>query len=148
DALFRQTGVIRANTLEELCDVANLLAHQPLPHGNRLAIVTNAGGPGILAADAAEANGIALATLAPKTIEALKALLPAAASVGNPVDMLASASAEQYREAIALLQADEGVDSVLAMFVPPLVTDPVDVADAIGSAVTHGCPKPVLATFM
>jgi acetyl coenzyme A synthetase (ADP forming)-like protein len=148
DALFRQTGVIRANTLEEFLDVATLLAHQPLPRGRRLAIVTNAGGPAILAADAAESNGIDLATLDAKTVEALRALLPAAASVGNPVDMLASASAEQYRRAIALLRADDGVDSVLAIFVPPLVTDSADVADAIGSVVGHGAAKPVLATFI
>jgi acetate---CoA ligase (ADP-forming) len=148
DALFKHSGVIRANTLEEFFDVATLLAHQPLPAGRRLAIMTNAGGPAILAADAAEANGMELATLSAKTIEALKAFLPAAASVTNPVDMLASASADHYRQALTVLQADEGVDSVLAIFVPPLVTNPADVADAIGSTVTHGATKPVLATFI
>ena len=163
DALFKHTGVIRANTLQELFDVSTLLAHQPLPLGRRVAIVTNAGGPGILAADAAEAHGIELATLRPETIEALTEFLPAAASVSNPVDMLASAPADHYRKAIAALQADENVDSILAIFVPPLVTDPNAVAEAIGSAAAPGqaglagqtCQidqanpkKPVLATFI
>jgi acetyl coenzyme A synthetase (ADP forming)-like protein len=148
DALFTHAGVIRANTLEEFFDVATLLAHQPLPAGRRVAIVTNAGGPGILAADTAEAAGIELATLSDDTVEALRGFLPRAASVGNPVDMLASASADQYAKAIALLQADENVDSILAIFVPPLVTNPSDAAEAIGSAVTHGTTKPVLVTFV
>jgi acyl-CoA synthetase (NDP forming) len=148
DALFRHSGVIRANTLEEFFDVATLLAHQPLPAGRRVAIVTNAGGPGILAADAAEVAGIELAALSGNTIEALKAFLPAAASVSNPVDMLASASANHYAKAITLLQADENVDSILAIFVPPLVTNADDAAAAIGSAVTHGMNKPVLVTFV
>ena len=91
DALLRQAGVIRTGTLEELFDVAMLLAHQPVPRGRRVGILTNAGGPGILAADACEAQGLELPALSPKTIEALRAFLPAAASVGNPVDMLASA---------------------------------------------------------
>lgn len=157
DALFKHTGVIRANTLQELFDVSTLLAHQPLPNGRRVAIVTNAGGPGILAADAAEAHGIELATLSPGTIETLQAFLPAAASVANPIDMLASAPAEHYRRTIAALQADDHVDSILAIFVPPLVTDPNVVAEAIGSAAAPGQPgqpdqsgrkKPVLATFI
>jgi acetate---CoA ligase (ADP-forming) len=148
DALFRHAGVIRANTLEEFFDVATLLAHQPLPAGRRVAIVTNAGGPGILAADAAEGAGIELAALSANTVEALRRFLPKAASVSNPVDMLASASADHYAKAIAVLQADENVDSVLAIFVPPLVTDPSDAAEAIGSVVTHGMTKPVLVTFV
>jgi acetate---CoA ligase (ADP-forming) len=148
DALFRHAGVIRANTLEEFFDVATLLAHQPLPAGRRVAILTNAGGPGILAADAAEAAGIKLAALSANTVEALKGFLPKAASVSNPVDMLASAPADHYTTAITVLQADENVDSILAIFVPPLVTDPRDAAEAIGSVVTHGMTKPVLVTFV
>ena len=97
DELFRQAGVIRTDTLEEMFDVAALLANQPVPQGNRVAIVTNAGGPGILAADACEAAGLALAQLSEDTKARLRAFLPRAASIGNPVDMIASAAAAQYR---------------------------------------------------
>ena len=97
DALFRQAGVIRTATLEELFDVAALLAHQPVPTGPRVAVLSNAGGPAILAADACEAHGLQLAALGDETVAQLRQFLPAAASVGNPVDMLASATPEQYR---------------------------------------------------
>ena len=147
DGLFRQAGVIRTNTVEELFDVASLLAHQPLPHGSRIAILSNAGGPAILAADAAEAHGLALAALSDATIAALRDLLPPAASVGNPVDMLADASAERYRAATELLLADAGVDSLVVIFIPPLVTRPEDVARAIAGGAA-GSTKPVAASFM
>lgn len=91
DALFRDAGVVRTDPLEELFDVAALLAHQPLPLGRRVAILTNAGGPGILAADACEACGLTMPALAEPTIRGLRSFLPAAASTGNPVDMLATA---------------------------------------------------------
>ena len=100
DALFRQAGVIRTERLEELFDVAALLAHQPVPRGARVAILTNAGGPGILAADACEANGLELPALSEATRAELRSFLPAAASVGNPVDMLASAPPDHYRRAL------------------------------------------------
>jgi len=146
-ALLRQSGVIRTRTLEELFDVASLLAHQPLPSGKRVAILTNAGGPGILAADACESLGLSLASLSRETLAALRAYLPAEASVGNPIDLLASASAEDYRRAIHVLLADRGVDSLIVIFIPPLVTD----ADAVAAAVVaegRESPKTVLATFM
>jgi acetyl coenzyme A synthetase (ADP forming)-like protein len=146
-ALLRQSGVVRTRTLEELFDVATLLSSQPLPAGRRVAIVTNAGGPGILAADACESLGLSLASLSKKTSAALRAFLPAEASVGNPVDLLASASAEAYRRAIRLVLADRGVDSVIVIFIPPLVTD----ADTVVAAVVaeaRESPKTVLATFM
>jgi acetyl coenzyme A synthetase (ADP forming)-like protein len=147
DALFRQAGVIRTGTLEELFDVAMLLAHQPIPKGRRVGILTNAGGPGILAADACEARGLELPPLSPKTAAQLRAFLPAAASVGNPVDMLAAAEPEHYRRAEQILLADEGLDSVLVIFIPPIAANSEAVAAAIveGSA---GSRKPVLATFM
>jgi acetyl coenzyme A synthetase (ADP forming)-like protein len=147
EALFRQAGVIRTYTLEEMFDVAALLAHQPIPGGDRVAILTNAGGPAILAADACEANGLQLPQLSDATRDALRAFLPAAASVGNPIDMLASAPPEHYEQATRLLLADAGVDSLLTIFIPPLVTDPKQVAESIvrGAA---GAQKPVLATFM
>ena len=147
DALFRQAGVVRTNTLEELFDVATLLAHQPLPEGPRVAVLTNAGGPGILAADACEANGLQLSPLGASTIAALRDFLPAAASVANPVDMLASAPVDHYRRATKLLLADPAIDSLLVIFIPPLVTEAKEVARAIveGSA---GTRKPVLANFI
>jgi acetyl coenzyme A synthetase (ADP forming)-like protein len=146
EALFRDAGVIRTDTVEELFHVGALLAHQPLPAGPRVAILTNAGGPGILAADACAARGLTLARLSESTTARLAAFLPAAASVGNPIDMLATASADHYRRALPLLLEDPQVDSVLAIFIPPLVTQANDVAAAIAGA-ARGANKPVLATF-
>ena len=147
DALFRQAGVIRTERLEEMFDVAVLLSHQPVPRGARVAILTNAGGPGILAADACEANGLHLPQLSDTTRSELRSFLPAAASVSNPVDMLASAPPEHYRRALAAILRDDSVDSVITIFIPPLVTEPNAVAAAIAGAVgTHG--KPVLGVFM
>src|SRR6185503_3260889 len=148
DDLFRQAGIIRTGTLEEMFDVAALLANQPLPKGRRVAILTNAGGPGILAADACEANGLALAKLGDETVSALRSFLPAAASVGNPVDMIASASPEQYRRSLELLLADPAIDAVVVIYIPVLPTDAPDVAAAIrgGAAASHD--KTILATFM
>jgi acetyl coenzyme A synthetase (ADP forming)-like protein len=147
DTLLRQAGVIRTHTLEELFDVANVLANQPVPSGRRVAIVTNAGGPAILAADACEAQGLELPELSPATVTGLRAFLPAAASVGNPVDMIASATAEHYRQAIELVLADPNVDSLIVIFIPPLMTAAEEVATAIATA-SAGTRKPVLATFM
>jgi acetyl coenzyme A synthetase (ADP forming)-like protein len=148
DDLLRQSGVIRTGTLEEMFDVAALLANQPLPKGNRVAIVTNAGGPGILAADACDVHGLVLAQLTEETTAGLRALLPAAASVGNPIDMIASASAAQYRASLALVLADPGVDSVIAIYIPVLPTDAADVAAAIRGCTASAGGKTVLATFM
>jgi acetyltransferase len=148
DALFRQAGIIRTERLEELFDVAALLSHQPVPRGNRVAILTNAGGPGILAADACEANGLELTSLSDATRARLRAFLPPAASVGNPVDMLASAPAEHYSRALAAILEDEHVDSVIAIFIPPLVTDPGEVAKAIAGSARAVDGKPVLGVFM
>ncbi len=147
EALFRQAGVIRTYTLEEMFDVAALLAHQPIPSGKRVAILTNAGGPGILAADACEANGLDLPQLGLATREALRRFLPPAASVGNPVDMLASAPPEHYEQATRLLLADPAVDSLLVIFIPPLVTDSKAAAEAIARGAA-GTTKTLLATFM
>ena len=147
NALFRQSGIIRTGTVEKLFDVAALLAHQPVPAGSRVAILSNAGGPAILAADACEAQALELAALTEATVTHLRELLPAAASVGNPVDMLASATPDHYRRATTLLLADPNVDSVLVIFIPPLVTNPDEAAGAIASAAA-GAPKPVIASFM
>jgi acetate---CoA ligase (ADP-forming) len=157
DALCLQSGVIRTDTIEELFDVAMLLAHQPVPHGHRVAIVTNAGGPGIMATDACESHGLEVGPLAEPTVAALRAFLPKEASTRNPVDMIASAAPESYEQAIRLVAADPGVDAVLAIYVPPIVTRPLDVAQAIvrGSAAAArdarergAAPPPVLSCFM
>ena len=148
DALFRQAGVIRTDTLEEMFDVAAFLANQPLPRGRRVGILTNAGGPGILAADACEARGLEVAVLAEQTRAELRTFLPQAASVGNPVDMLASAPAEHYGRALLTLLHDPNVDSVLTIFIPPLVTEPDAVAAAIASATAEVKGKPVAGIFM
>lgn len=148
DALFRQAGVTRCDTLEELFEVSTLLANQPLPSGNRVGVLTNAGGLGILCADACEANGLQLPSLTDETRAALMTLLPAEASVSNPVDMLAAGSAESYGEALRLLLADPSVDSVIILFIPPLVTKAADVAAALTAACDPAPSKPVLACFV
>ncbi|HKP87108.1 MAG TPA: acetate--CoA ligase family protein, partial [Blastocatellia bacterium] len=147
-ALFRQAGIIRTDTLEELFDVANLLAHQPVPAGRRVAILTNAGGPGILAADACESRGLELPTLADETVAELRSFLPPTASVANPVNMIACSSPEHFERASRALLADERVDSLIVIFIPPLVTDTEAVAAAIVAGTKDAGGKPVLANFM
>lgn len=149
DALFRQAGVIRTDTLEEMFDVGVLLAHQPPPTGPRVGIITNAGGPGILCADACEAEGLQVLELSEQTRARLKVFLPPQASIGNPVDMIASAPAAHYRDAIKAVAEDPGIDALIAIFIPPLVTHSEDVAGAIVEAVrSMGGDKPVLTVFM
>ncbi|MBK5187801.1 MAG: acetate--CoA ligase family protein [Gemmatimonadaceae bacterium] len=149
DALFLQAGVIRTDTLAQMFDVASLLAHQPPPRGRRVAILTNAGGPGILCADACAAEGLEMAGLSEETRRALRVELSPSASVENPVDMIASATAGQYREAMRIVGSDSGVDSMIAIFVPPLVTSPDDVARAIVEAAQSLAGRiPVLTVFM
>lgn len=149
DALFRQAGVIRTDTLEQMLDVAMLVAHQPIPRGRRVAIITNAGGPAILAADAAEAEGLEVPVLTEATRTRLRAFLPAAATVTNPVDMIATATAPQYGEAIRVVADDPNIDALIAIFIPPLATQADDVARAIvGAARDLGSEKPILTVFM
>jgi acetyl coenzyme A synthetase (ADP forming)-like protein len=142
DALFRQAGVIRASSLEELADAAMLLSRFPLPHGPRVAVLTNAGGLGILCADACEAAGLELASFGDETTAALRAALPPAASVGNPVDVLGSAGAESYAGSLGPLVADPAVDAVLVLFVPAGTTRTDDVLDTIDHVPDSG--KPVI----
>jgi acetyl coenzyme A synthetase (ADP forming)-like protein len=152
DALFRQCGVIRTDTLAELFDVATLLAHQPVPKGRRVGIVTNAGGPAILCADACEAEGLEVPVLTAASQKALRALLPAQASVTNPVDMIAAASAEQYERAIEIVAKDANVDALVVIYIPPVVTRPEDVARAIVAGALavkrKQADKPILTVFM
>jgi acyl-CoA synthetase (NDP forming) len=141
--------VIRVDTLEQLFDVANLLAHQPAPAGRRVAILTNAGGPGILAADACEGQRLLVAPLSEETTARLREFLPREAGLSNPVDMIASATAEQYGRALRVLLQDPGIDSVIAIFIPPLVTQAEDVAEAIrDAAVECRGEKTLVACFM
>jgi len=148
DALFRQSGVIRTDTLEELFDVATLLANQPLPAGSRVGIITNAGGPAILCADACEARGLEVPLLTAISQEKLRAVLKREASVSNPVDMIASANAEQYRETIRTVANDPNIDSLIVIFVPPLVTRVEDVAQVIAEEVAALDRRKPLATVL
>jgi acetate---CoA ligase (ADP-forming) len=149
DALFHQAGVIRADTLEELFDVGVLLAAQPLPTGHGVGIVTNVGGPAILCADACESAGLTVAKLSDETQASLRAFLPPAASVANPVDMIATATADQYAQAIRVVAEDAGVDALIILFIPPLAGQSADVPGAISDAVAAlERSKPVLAVAM
>ena len=149
DALFQQSGVIRTNTLEEMFDVATLLAHQPCPDGHRVAILTNAGGLGILCADTCEANGLVVPQLSESTALELRGFLPGEASVSNPVDMIASATGEDYGRAIRVIAADDGIDAIIVIFIPPLVESAEDVGRNIASAVGSLEGKmPVVTAFM
>jgi acetate---CoA ligase (ADP-forming) len=148
DALFEQAGVIRTDTLHELFAVGALLTTQPVPRGDRVAIVTNAGGPGILCADACQADGVRVPELAAEVQTQLAEFLPPAASLGNPVDMIASASAEDYRRTLCMLLDAQVCDAILAIFVPPLVTSAADVAVAIREVVETARGVPIASVFM
>ncbi len=147
DALFTQCGVLRVDTVEELFDAAMAFGNAPLPAGPRVAIVTNAGGPGIIIADACESRGLEVTPLSREARMKLRSLLPEEASVVNPVDMIASARAEEYAAVLEIVLADAEIDAVIAAFVPPLGVDAGDVARSI-RAVAEGAPKPVMAVLM
>jgi acetyl coenzyme A synthetase (ADP forming)-like protein len=147
NAAFRRAGVIRADTTEELFDWARALAWCPLPKGRAIAILTSAGGPGVTAADALEMNGMSLARLSSDTQRELSQLLPPAASLINPVDMLASASPEQFAGCLQILLKDPDVDGVLVVTPPP----PMHTAGAVAKAVIpiiHNAEKPVTIALM
>jgi acetate---CoA ligase (ADP-forming) len=147
DALFDEAGVLRASTLEELVDAATLLSSQPLPLGRRVAVLTNAGGLGILCADACDAAGLELPALSPETRDALAAVLPSEASAANPVDLLGSATGATYTDTLPHVLADPAVDAVIVLFVPPVVAGADEVAAAIRTA-AQGAGKPVLAVIV
>ncbi len=149
DALFAHAGVIRTGTLEGMFDVAALLSTQPVPPGPRVGVITNAGGPGVLFADACEARGLPLPPLAPPTLETLRALLSPGATGANPVDLLNTATPAHYEHALAAVGADPGVDAVVVIYAPPIVTRPEDVAAAIARGAGRvPLEKPVLAVFL
>ena len=147
EALFGQAGVLRTDTIEELFDLALFLAHQPVPRGDRVAILTNAGGPGIMASDACESRRLVLPALAAATESGLRAFLPPEASVRNPVDMIASATPEAYERGVRLLLDDPNIDSLIVLFVPPLPEGGGAVAEAIRRGAA-GASKPVITCFM
>jgi acetyl coenzyme A synthetase (ADP forming)-like protein len=147
DALFRKAGVLRASTLQELLDTAVLLTGSPAPAGNRVAVVTNAGGLGILCADACEGAGLALPALTDETRAALAAVTPVEASLANPVDLLGSANAATYEAAMPLVLADPNVDAVIALFVPPVVENPQSV-EAVLRTLAQTSRKPLLTVLM
>ena len=149
EALFHQAGVIRATSLEELIDVATLLSSQPEPQGRRVAVLTNAGGLGILCADACDAAGLELPELSEASRGALAVLLSPEASLANPVDMLGGATAQTYADALRPLLRDPHVDAVITLFVPTVTAVAQDVARAIDDvAATEAAGKPVLAVLM
>jgi acetate---CoA ligase (ADP-forming) len=148
DALFHQAGVIRTATLDELVDVAALLSAQPVPRGRRVAVLTNAGGLGILAADACESRGLELPTPSDETRAALAEVLPAEASTANPIDMLGGANDRSFAAVLPVVLADPGIDSVIVLFVPTVGVDEDAVGAAISSAAAGADDKPVLCVFL
>jgi acetyl coenzyme A synthetase (ADP forming)-like protein len=148
DALFAQAGVIRARTLDELIDVASLLSAQPVPRGRRVAVVTNAGGLGILAADACEAVGLELPPPSEQTCADLAAFMPVEGSVGNPIDMLGGANADSFEQALPPVLADPAFDAAIVLFVPTVGTDEEAVGAAISRAAATVEDKPVLCAFL
>ena len=150
EAVFRQAGVIQADSLEELSDVAVLLARQPLPRGSRVAVLTNGGGLGILCADACEAVGLELPPPSEETRATLAPLLPREASLANPIDMLGSATGAAYEAVIPHLLADPAFDALIVIFTPPVVAGAEEVGEAVVRAVQSApqLEKPVLASFV
>ncbi|MFZ2281779.1 MAG: acetate--CoA ligase family protein [Prosthecobacter sp.] len=147
DAALRQSGVLRVDTIEELFDMAEVLAKQPLPTGRRLAIVTNAGGPAALATDALVLGHGELAELSAKTMTELNALLPAHWSHHNPVDVLGDADAARFAEALRIVAGDAAVDGVLAILTPQAMTHPTNIAQEV-ARIAGQINKPLLASWM
>jgi acetate---CoA ligase (ADP-forming) len=148
DTFLKQCGVIRCQTLDELLDTALAFENQPIPEGNRIAVITNAGGPGILASDALENNGIKLAKLSKNTVKLLKDFLPAEASIANPVDMIASANHKTYKSAFEILQSDDNVDALFLIIVkPPVNTTPLQIIENLESIIESNS-KPIYVTLM
>lgn len=150
DVLFHHAGVIRVNTMEDLFDMAILLSNQPLPTGRRLVILTNGGGPGIIAADASARHGLTLPQFSEETTLKLKAVIKRDIVINNPLDTTAGATAEEFRDILRVLASDEGSDAVLAIFIPPIVSDEAASEAAIRSVASRYWQqrKPLLACFL
>ncbi|MBD3290127.1 CoA-binding protein [candidate division KSB1 bacterium] len=147
DAIFLQSGIQRKDSIKELLDNAVAFAQQPLPKGNRIAIITNAGGPGIMATDAAIRYELEIAELSEDTKKSLKESLPPTASIQNPVDVIGDATHERYEAAIHKILQDENVDGAIVILTPQAMTDILETAQIVPSAV-KGIDKPVLCSFM
>ena len=147
DALLHQVGVMRVSSIEEMIHLLQGLTGAAIPAGNRVCYVTNAGGPAIMAVDAADGHGLQMAAFTDETKQRMRALLPPEASVENPVDMIASAGPDQYEGVLSLALADENVDIAIAIFVPPLIVEPLEVMRRI-TRVARAGKKPVLSVLM
>lgn len=148
DAFFKQSGVIRCETLNELLDTAKCIVSQPVPGGNNIAVITNAGGPGILASDALEKNGLKLASLSENSIKNLQEILPAEAGFQNPVDMIASATHETYKAVCGIIEKDKNVDIILIVIVkPPVNTTPKEIISELRPIISQS-PKPFFCVLM
>lgn len=153
DAVFFQSGVLRVETVEELFDYAVSFSQQPLPKGNRVAIVTNAGGPGIMATDAAIRHGLTLAPLTDETKNELRKQLPETANINNPVDVIGDARHERYEAALAAVAKDPNVDGIVVILTPQAMTDIREIGDVVAKVagsmqVSPWAAKPLLASFM
>ncbi|MGA9377917.1 MAG: bifunctional acetate--CoA ligase family protein/GNAT family N-acetyltransferase, partial [Phormidium sp.] len=150
NAAFRRSGVLRVNTIDDLFNMAEVLAKQPRPKGNRLTILTNAGGPGVLATDALITGGGQLAELSSETVEKLKPILPASASTHNPIDILGDADPERYSKSLEIALKDPNSDGMLIVLTPQAMTDPTktaeDVVEQLKATAVPG--KPILASWM
>jgi len=147
EAAFRKAGIVRASTIKEMFDWAKLLSASSEPNGNRIAILSNAGGPGVIATDCVELNGLRMAGLSIKTSENLSSLLPDAASTQNPVDMLASASPEDYAKSLRILLEDPNVDMILVIAPPPPLYAASEISEHLSDLI-NSSKKPVVVTFM
>lgn len=147
ETAFAQSGILRARTLNELFDLALVFAYQPMIRGNQVAIVTNAGGPGIIATDAVEHSGLAMAEFTPETIRHLQETLPPNANVFNPIDVIGDATPDRYTVAIKAALADPNVDGLIILFTPQAVSEPLTTANLIIN-LTKGTDKPVVTSFM
>ncbi|MCI0618157.1 acetate--CoA ligase family protein, partial [bacterium] len=153
EALFQQTGVVRAETLEEMFDLAAVLGNQPLPRGNRVGIITNAGGPAILCTDACEAGGLKVPEFSTEFKKQLAEFLPPAASTANPVDLVASAGSESFSRSIQLLLESNEIDSLIVIYIPVMSSDAQQYIETISEAIrssrkNHTSGKPVIVCFM
>ena len=149
EAAFKQAGIIRADTIKELFDYAKAFSYQPLPKGKKVAIITNAGGPGIMATDACENNGIQLSSFSTETIDKLKSFLPEAANLYNPVDVLGDALSDRYKKALEVIIHDNNVDAVVVLLTPQAMTEDLETARAIFDVMDKSEKKiTVMTSFM
>ena len=148
NALLMQSGVIREYSLKNLFATAKVFATSAIPKGDRVAIITNSGGPGIMATDAVCEYGMQMAKISDETKEKLRSFLPAAASVKNPIDMIASAPIEHYKQTIETVMADENVDMIVAIYLPFLGLKDIDVAEAMMEIKAKHPEKPLIGVFM